>query len=236
MYGKLFEQMYRGTLAKKGPWQALITFQQLIILADKDGVVDMTDDAISRITTIPLQIIQEGLQELIKPDPGSRNPAEEGRRIVLLSDHRDWGWRIVNYAVYNKIRSEEERREYHRKYWHMRKKKGNVETQQLNRASTNSTPIDVDVDVSIKPTTTARTGKPRSNGVALNKEKVNFDGLSDKDILSWQEMFPAISVPLQISRAASWCISNPAKGRKSNYRRFLHSWLSNAQDKGAPIK
>ena len=37
MYGKLFAQMFDGTLATKGPWQALITFQQLVILADKHG-------------------------------------------------------------------------------------------------------------------------------------------------------------------------------------------------------
>ena len=54
MYGKLFVQMYEGTLASKGPWEALVTFQQLIILANRHGEVDMTPDAISRRTTIPL--------------------------------------------------------------------------------------------------------------------------------------------------------------------------------------
>jgi hypothetical protein len=114
--------MFDGTLATQGPWQALVTFQQLIILADKSGCVDMTAEAISRRTTIPLEIIETGLQELIKPDPKSRTPDEEGRRLVLLSDARDWGWRIVNYEHYRKIRSEEERREYHRRYYHIKRK------------------------------------------------------------------------------------------------------------------
>ena len=96
MYGKLFEQMYDGTLATKGPWEALVTFQQLIILADKDGNVDMTAEAISRRTTIPLTIIQEGLRGLILPDPQSRTPTEDGKRITPLSPDRDWGWHIVN--------------------------------------------------------------------------------------------------------------------------------------------
>lgn len=113
--------MYDGTLATKGPWQALVTFQQMIILADKNGVVDMTAEAISRHTTIPLEIISVGLEHLQKADPDSRSPDEDGRRIVLLSDHRAWGWRVVNYGHYRKIRSEEERREYHRQY--MRKKR-----------------------------------------------------------------------------------------------------------------
>ena len=103
MYGKLFSQMYDGTLATKGPWQALVTFQQLIILADQAGVVDMTPESISRRTTIPLEIISEGLKTLEEPDPSSRTPALEGRRIVRLSESRNWGWQIVNYDHYRKI-------------------------------------------------------------------------------------------------------------------------------------
>ena len=113
--------MYDGTLATKGPWESLVTFQQFIILADKNGVVDMTPEAISRRTTIPLKIIENGIKHLEKVDKDSRSPSEDGRRIVLLSDNRDWGWRIVNYGHYRKIRSEEERREYHRQY--MRKRR-----------------------------------------------------------------------------------------------------------------
>ena len=114
MYGKLFSQMYEGTLASRGPWQALVTFQQLIALANRHGEVDMTAEAISRRTTIPLEIIQMGLEELSKPDPESRTPDEDGKRIVLIDSHRSWGWRLVNYQKYRKIRSEDERREYQR--------------------------------------------------------------------------------------------------------------------------
>lgn len=116
MYGKLFAMMYDGTLGTKGPWQALVTFQQLIILADQVGHVDMTAEALSRRTTIPLEVIRVGLEALQQPDPDSRTPDEDGRRITLLAPPRSWGWRIVNYEHYRKIRSAEERREYHRTY------------------------------------------------------------------------------------------------------------------------
>ena len=120
MYGKLFAQMYDGTLATKGPWEALVTFQQLIILADKEGTVDMTPEAMSRRTTIPLEVIKVGLDALLQPDPESRTPDEGGRRIVPLDPGRPWGWRIVNYAKYRAIRSAEDRRDYHRQYWRKR--------------------------------------------------------------------------------------------------------------------
>lgn len=126
MYGKLFAQMYDGTLGTKGPWQALVTFQQLIILADKAGDVDMTAEAIARRTTIPLSVIQEGLTALEEPDPDSRTPDEEGRRIVRLSEDRPWGWHIVNHDKYRKIRSQEERREYMRQYQRERRERERV--------------------------------------------------------------------------------------------------------------
>ena len=116
MYGKLFQQMYDGTLATKGPWQAMVTFQQMIILADKGGIVDMTAEAISRRTTIPLEIIRIGIVTLEQADPESRTPDEEGRRITRLSSEREWGWRIVNHEHYRRIRSQDERREYMRLY------------------------------------------------------------------------------------------------------------------------
>lgn len=110
MFAKVFQSMYDGSLAQRGPWEALVTFQQLLILADRFGDVDIHPDVISRRTLIPIEIITKGIEELALPDPHSRDPSEEGRRIVPLSPTRDWGWHIVNYTKYAQIRSAEERR------------------------------------------------------------------------------------------------------------------------------
>lgn len=112
MFGKIFESMYDGTLATKGPWQALVTFQQMIVLCDKTGIVDMTPEAISRRTTIPIDIINIGITALEQPDSESRSPDLNGRRITRLSNERTWGWQIVNHDKYRKIRSADQRREY----------------------------------------------------------------------------------------------------------------------------
>ena len=50
MYGKLFASMFDGSLRATAPWQALVTFQQLIILCDREGVVDMTTTAIHGVS------------------------------------------------------------------------------------------------------------------------------------------------------------------------------------------
>jgi hypothetical protein len=136
MYGKIFRQMYKGSMSRQG-WEAIVTMQQFIVLADRHGEVDMTLEAMAAETTIPIDVLRRGVETLSQPDPGSRSPDEDGRRIVLLDDHRDWGWRLVNYEKYRKLQSEEDRREYHRQYWHKRK------TQQ---DSTDSIHAEVDAD------------------------------------------------------------------------------------------
>jgi hypothetical protein len=95
----------------------------------------MTPQVLHSTTGIPLRHIRRGLAALEKPDPDSRTPDEEGRRIVRLSDSRSWGWRIVNYAHYRKIRSQEERREYQRNL--MRDRRAEARAQQNGRSVSN---------------------------------------------------------------------------------------------------
>jgi len=116
MFAKLFASMYDGTLCSRGPWQALVTFQQMLILCDAQGVVDMTAEAIARRTSIPVDVIKTGIEALEQPDPDSRSPDDDGRRIRRLDEHRAWGWQVVNHAKYRDMRSNEDRREYFRNY------------------------------------------------------------------------------------------------------------------------
>ena len=112
MYGKLFESMYDGTLVED--WRGVITFQQMIVLCDADGTLDMTPGAISKRTSIPVEHIKAGIEILENPDPHSRTRAEDGCRIRRLDDHRPWGWYIVNHEKYKMLASAEERREQNR--------------------------------------------------------------------------------------------------------------------------
>jgi hypothetical protein len=109
MYGKVFGSMYDGSLY--GQWEAIVTMQQMIVLADAGGVVDMTPQAMAARTSIPLEIIEKGLALLMQPDKYSRTRGCDGRRIELIDDERPWGWHIVNYDKYKWLASSEEKRE-----------------------------------------------------------------------------------------------------------------------------
>ena len=114
VFAKIFAQIFDSSIA--GDYMVRHIFMDLLVLADRDGVVDMTPDAISRRTNVPEEMVLHALAELMKPDLKSRSPLESGARLVPLDSHRDWGWQIVNFDHYRAIRDEESRKTYFRDY------------------------------------------------------------------------------------------------------------------------
>lgn len=155
MYGKIFDSMYEGTLY--GHWQAIVTLQQMLVLCNSDGVIDMTPQAISARTSIPLEIITKGIEVLAAPDPYSRTPGEDGKRILCLDEHRPWGWSIVNYRKYQQIRSRAEKLEIDRERIANKRKANN--NNNVAKSSDSSPPV---ADVAPTTTTTTTTKETHS--------------------------------------------------------------------------
>lgn len=109
MFAKVFSQIFDSSLAED--YQVRLVFEDFLKLSDINGVVDMTLEAISRRTNVPLEIVRRGVELLEEPDPKSRTKDCEGRRLIRLDEHRDWGWIIVNYGYYRSLASEDQRRE-----------------------------------------------------------------------------------------------------------------------------
>lgn len=105
MFAKVFAQILDSSLAEN--YQTRLVFEDLLKLADKDGVVDMTRESIARRTNVPLDIVKAGIDALEQPDPTSRTPDMNGKRIFRLDEHRDWGWRIVNFIKYRESATKE---------------------------------------------------------------------------------------------------------------------------------
>jgi len=129
MYGKIFESIYDGTLVED--WRALITFQQFIVLCDADGIVDMTPNAISRRTGIPIEHIKAGIEILEHSDLFSRTKDNDGKRIIRLDDHRPWGWSIVNHQKYKMMQNSETIRDQNRERKRKQRLKEKEESQNV---------------------------------------------------------------------------------------------------------
>lgn len=219
MYAKLFSSMFDGSLATRGPWQALVTFQQLLVLADRYGIVDMTLPAIHRRTTVPMEVLELGIAELLKPDPDSRTPDHEGRRIMPLDPSRAWGWQITNFAAFRQIRTAEERRDYQRTYmrdWRDGKKRGQRKPAKAKGNGADHAPDDSPVIERI----------PIIGGEEWNATQDFAAELT--------RLYPAVDVPQTLREIRGWCIGNPGKLKTARgVRKFVVSWIAREQDKPA---
>lgn len=69
------------------------------------------------------------------------------------------------------------------------------------------------------------------NAVQWSKSD-GWHGISDADRKAWAEAYPACVLDIELVRASEWLKANPTRARKSNWRRFLVSWLTRSQDRG----
>ena len=143
MYGKIFDSIYDGTLVED--WRALVTFQQMIVLCDADGIIDMTPSAISKRTSIPIEHIKAGIEILENEDPYSRTEGEDGRRIVRLEDHRPWGWYLVNHEKYKQLQDSDTVRAQNRERKRRQREREN-ESQAVTDSHGQSRHIDIDTN------------------------------------------------------------------------------------------
>jgi len=152
MYAKVFYQIFESSISEN--YLVRHMFMDLLVLADEDGVVDKTEESISRITNVPLDVVRLAIRKLSEPDHCSRTPTEDGRRLILIDDYRNWGWRIVNYEKYRAIRDEEARRIANRSYkrdQRARERKEQQRKEDKRRARKNAATVGMFTDDNQKP-------------------------------------------------------------------------------------
>jgi len=70
-----------------------------------------------------------------------------------------------------------------------------------------------------------------AGGIAWTAD-AGWKGITDADRTEWAAAYPACDVAGELLRATSWLKANPSRAHKSNWRRFVVSWLTRSQDKG----
>lgn len=104
LYTRVFVQILDSSIAED--YTLRHVFEDFLKLVDwKTGCVDITREAMARRLNIPLKILNEKITALESPDPASRDPDNDGRRLERLDDHRDWGWRVLNWQKYDTMRN-----------------------------------------------------------------------------------------------------------------------------------
>jgi len=72
--------------------------------------------------------------------------------------------------------------------------------------------------------------KPADPGISFDFNSQLFENITDEFIKLCCDAYPAVDFDAELNKMALWLIANP-KNRKSNYAKFINSWLRRSQDR-----
>lgn len=104
-YTKLFSSIVTSTiweedLATRVVWVAMLAMKNW------DGIVEGSIPGFARLANVTVPELEKALKVLMSPDPYSRTPDNEGRRIEAIAG----GWLVLNHENYNYKGSEDHKR------------------------------------------------------------------------------------------------------------------------------
>lgn len=118
-FTKLFSSITESTVWCE-PLATRVCWIAMLAMADRHGRVWASVPGLANRARISIDEAKTALERFQTPDPYSRTPDYEGRRIEVI----DGGWRLLNYAKYRALRDEEERREYQREWDRQHRSRG----------------------------------------------------------------------------------------------------------------
>ena len=219
MFAKIFAQIFDSSIADDPELRHF--FMDLLVLCDPNGVVDMTPSAIAARTRLKLDDVKVWLSKLESPDPESRTPDHDGRRIAKLDEHRTWGWLIVNYQRFRMTASEDQRREKTRERVH-RFRIGNAD---VTLGNADVTLGNADVTLGNACNAMQKKKKKKKQEDIGQGELAPTSKVSDEDWLDSLKTNPAyagLDVAREHGRMVAWCSTN---GKQPTRRRFIN-WLN----------
>ena len=231
--------MYEGTLYCH--WEAIVTLQQMLVLCNSEGVIDMTPQAISARTSIPLDIITKGIVILSEPDPYTRAPGEDGRRIVLMDDRRPWGWLIVNYLKYRDLKSRQDKLDADR--IRVANKRKMLKNNHVAECRTESQHVaDVAHATTTTTTTKAKTlasaeeSAPASASVVVVAKipiaKGDEFSITSNYLAELESAYPKVDGLQTLKEIRAWCVSNPTEcWTARGVMRGINRWFEREQNK-----
>jgi hypothetical protein len=110
-FAKLFSSITESSLWSASK-EARLLFVSMLARCDSVGFIEASIPGLARMANLTREEVESALLELEAPDVDSKSQISAGRRVVKVHS----GWCLTNYEAYRARRSEEERREYMRRY------------------------------------------------------------------------------------------------------------------------
>jgi len=102
-YTKLFNSIVTSTIWTEDD-KTRIVWITMLAMSDQNGEVHASVPGLARVAGVTLADCELALGKLLGPDPYSRTPDNEGRRIAPI----DGGWELLNHRKYRAMASRED--------------------------------------------------------------------------------------------------------------------------------
>ncbi len=174
-YTKLFSSITESTIWSE-PAGTRLVWITMLAKCNRKGEFYSSVPGLARLANVTMDECKTALETLMAPDEWSRTPDHDGRRIEPI----DGGWRLLNHAKFDKMRSEieaDERRAEYKRKWD-REHRGNRPNSANRGDSTPDKPPttpDTTPTVSDTPPTPTPTVTPRARSKAIAQRAARFD-------------------------------------------------------------
>lgn len=221
-YTKLFSGITESTIWCE-PAGTRLVWITLLAKCDLFGRFSGSLPGLARLANVTLEETAKAIETFLAPDPYSRTPDYEGRRIEAI----DGGWRLLNHEKYREMRDEEKRR--------IQNQQAQQRSRDRKAAVSNSAdgqpPVSLSPGKSAQATTTTATSKSNnkepmpSRGSRLPKDWVLPD-----DWRAWAVAErPGLDVDLEAAKFADFWHAKAGKdATKLNWEATWRNWIRNA--------
>lgn len=207
-YTKLFSHIVTSSIWSEDD-QTRILWITMLALSDKHGEVMASVPGLAKVAGLSIEATQKGLVKFLSPDPYSRTPDEEGRRIEEI----DGGWLVLNYAKHRRMASVEDEKAKNaaRQKRHREKKKSNAKVTDSSQGSNGSVTVQTD---------------NAEAEASLRK----LDAVTESHLVQWRGLFKPLGVDVdrEVGKAKAWIAAN--KGRRFTSK-FMLGWLNRTADR-----
>ena len=215
------DQCLRGTMMDEmqDPAERFVWFGVLLLAGDSayEGKISLTED---------MGYSDEQLGSMLKCDPQLIKRAK--KKMVKFDKIKILKNNIIQIVNWKKYQSEYQRQKPYR----------SEDGQKLLRKVTTEGDdlegegdIDRDIEEDIEGEKKKEEEDLPHLRIKFNFKKKRWQGIIKEDMKLWKETFPDLDIDYWLKRMKNWILTNPRKGKKKNYAKFINNWLSGEQDK-----
>jgi hypothetical protein len=208
----------------------------MLAMADKNGEVAATVPGLARMANVTIDECETALTAFLSPDPHSRTPDEDGRRIEAI----DGGWALINHAKYRAMASRDEQKSAaalrQQRYRQRNARNGSSVTRNENVTPSNATVTqtlhiaEAEAEAEADALHLMTLGKPdcAEESAPTSEKKPKRQAKPEPDEKTWlaglmaDPTYAGIDVTREHGKMVNWCQTN---GKQATRRRFVN-WLN----------